>query len=177
MKAFLFALIIFAGCTPTKPKPEAWLVSEDPGIIIYPNDPERVLKICDSVNQIRITRLQATVDSLLEIPKGYSVYVYDSASQNDLHIQVIRKQATIDSLQDIISHGHQSIFFSEHGAVLANQRQAVDVGIYYNAKVGFVFFYCRRNVSQVFGQRLRIMRKMPSRSAKKFHHIRHPQLF
>ena len=75
----------------------------------------------------------------------------------------------------MIGAGHQGVFLAEEGAVLADQRQAVHVGIHGDAEIGLLLRYGRTEVGEVGRQRLRVMCELAIGRAVHLHHLGHAQ--
>ena len=80
-------------------------------------------------------------------------------------------------VQHIIGYGDQRIFLAEHIAVLANNRQPIDIGVDHESHVGFARFHQVGNFGKVLRQRFGIVREKSVGRAVELHDFFHAQRF
>ncbi len=73
--------------------------------------------------------------------------------------------------EDVVGDGHQCVFLTEHAAVLANQGEAVHVGVHGDAQVALVLDHSSGQGGEVLGPGLRIVREPAVRLAIEFNDL------
>ena len=79
-------------------------------------------------------------------------------------------------LQHIVSHGHEGVFFAEHGAVFADQCEAVGIGVDDEANVMTTFAHEVADLAEVFLEGFRIVREIAGGFAVEQRHLRNTEL-
>ena len=79
-------------------------------------------------------------------------------------------------LEHIVCHGHEGVFFTEHGTVFANQGEAVGVGIDHKTDVVATFTHEVANLAEILLERFGVVCKIAGGFAVQQGHLRHAEL-
>ena len=79
-------------------------------------------------------------------------------------------------LQHVVGNGYERIFFTEHRAVLADECQAVHIGVNHKADVVAALAEQVADFAEVFLQRLGVVGEVAGRFGVKTRHVRHAEL-